>query len=124
MVSPKILLSYFTNHVASNNDLLNQDFIIACGNDKQFVALCQVIGLPKLPNDPRFLSNALRIQQSQQMDELLRTYFKTNTARYWVDLIHAVKVPVGLMNNLQQAFEEPQVIARNMLVEMIHPLKE
>ena len=39
-------------------------------------------------------------------------------------MIHAVKVPVGLINNLQQAFEEPQVIARNMLVEMKHPLKE
>ena len=103
---------------------VDQDFIIACGNDKQFVALCQAIGLPELPNDPRFLSNALRIQHRQEIDELLGTHFKTNSARHWVDVIHAVKVPVGLINNLQQAFEEPQVIARNMLVEMKHPLKE
>ncbi|TCB74449.1 CaiB/BaiF CoA transferase family protein [Acinetobacter sp. ANC 4173] len=103
---------------------IDQDFIIACGNDKQFVALCQAIGLPELPNDLRFLNNALRIQHRQEMDELLGTHFKTNTARHWVDLIHAVKVPVGLINNLQQAFEEPQVIARNMLVEMKHPLKD
>jgi crotonobetainyl-CoA:carnitine CoA-transferase CaiB-like acyl-CoA transferase len=103
---------------------VDQDFIIACGNDKQFVALCHAIGLPELPNDPRFLSNALRIQHRQEIDELLGTHFKTNSARHWVDVIHAVKVPVGLINNLQQAFEEPQVIARNMLVEMKHPLKE
>ena len=103
---------------------VDQDFIIACGNDKQFVALCQAIGLPELPNDPRFLSNALRIQHRQEIDELLGTHFKINSARHWVDVIHAVKVPVGLINNLQQAFEEPQVIARNMLVEMKHPLKE
>ncbi|HLB42049.1 MAG: CoA-transferase [Pseudomonadales bacterium RIFCSPHIGHO2_12_FULL_40_16] len=102
----------------------DQDFIIACGNDKQFVALCQAIGLPQLSNDPRFLSNALRIQHRQEIDELLGTHFKTNSARHWVNAIHAVKVPVGLINNLQQAFEEPQVIARNMLVEMNHPLKE
>ena len=103
---------------------VDQDFIIACGNDKQFVALCQAIGLPELPNDPRFLSNALRIQHRQEIDELLGTHFKINSARHWVDVIHAVKVPVGLINNLQQAFEEPQVIARNMLVEMKHSLKE
>lgn len=102
----------------------DQDFIIACGNDKQFVALCQAIGLPELQNDPRFLSNALRIQHRQEMDKLLGTHFKTNSARHWVDAIHTIKVPVGLINNLQQAFEEPQVIARNMLVDMKHPLKE
>lgn len=102
----------------------DQDFIIACGNDKQFVALCQAIGLPELPNDPRFLSNALRIKHRQEIDTLLGTHFKTNHAKYWVESIHAKKVPVGLINNLKQAFEEPQVIARNMLVEMKHPLKE
>lgn len=102
----------------------DQDFIIACGNDKQFVALCQAIGLPELPNDPRFLSNALRIKHRQEIDTLLGDHFKTNHAKYWVESIHAKKVPVGLINNLKQAFEEPQVIARNMLVEMKHPLKE
>ncbi|MHA3050699.1 CaiB/BaiF CoA transferase family protein [Acinetobacter sp. ANC 4639] len=102
----------------------DQDFIIACGNDKQFVALCQAIGLPELPSDPRFLSNALRIKHRQEIDTLLGAHFKTNHAKYWVESIHAKKVPVGLINNLKQAFEEPQVIARNMLIEMKHPLKE
>lgn len=102
----------------------DQDFIIACGNDKQFVALSAAIGLPDLPQDPRFVTNALRIQHRTEITELLAKHFLTNTAKHWVQAIHAVKVPVGLINNLEQAFQEPQVQARNMLVEMPHPLKE
>ena len=102
----------------------DQDFIIACGNDKQFVALSQAIGLPELPIDPRFMTNALRIQHRQEISELLAAHFLGNTAKHWVEAIHAVKVPVGLINNLEQAFQEPQVQARNMLVEMDHPLKD
>lgn len=102
----------------------DQDFIIACGNDKQFVALSQAIGLPELPNDPRFVTNALRIQHRTEIGALLSQHFASNSAKHWVEAIHAVKVPVGLINNLEQAFEEPQVKARNMLVEMQHPLKQ
>ncbi|WP_180036642.1 MULTISPECIES: CaiB/BaiF CoA-transferase family protein [unclassified Acinetobacter] len=102
----------------------DQDFIIACGNDKQFVALSNAIGLPDLPNDPRFVTNALRIQHRTEITELLAQHFLSNTAKHWVEAIHAVQVPVGLINNLEQAFQEPQVQARNMLVDMQHPLKE
>lgn len=102
----------------------DQDFIIACGNDKQFVALSNAIGLPDLPNDPRFTTNALRIKHRSEIGELLSAHFLSDNAKHWVEVIHAVKVPVGLINNLEQAFEEPQVNARDMLVEMQHPLKD
>lgn len=102
----------------------DQDFIIACGNDKQFAALSNAIGLPELPNDPRFTTNALRIKHRTEIGELLSAHFLSNNAKHWVEAIHAVKVPVGLINNLEQAFEEPQVQARNMLIEMQHPLKD
>ena len=102
----------------------DQDFIIACGNDKQFVALSNAIGLPDLPNDPRFTTNALRIKYRSEIGELLSAHFLSDNAKHWVEAIHAVKVPVGLINNLEQAFEEPQVKARDMLVEMQHPLKD
>ena len=102
----------------------DQDFIIACGNDKQFVALSNAIGLPDLPNDSRFTTNALRIKHRSEIGELLSAHFLGDNAKHWVEVIHAVKVPVGLINNLEQAFEEPQVKARDMLVEMQHPLKD
>lgn len=103
---------------------IDQNFIIACGNDKQFIALSHAIGLPELPDDPRFRTNTLRIKYRSEIGALLSKHFLSDTAQHWVNLIHAVKVPVGLINNLEQALKEPQVLARNMLIEMKHPLKE
>ncbi|MGR2825353.1 CoA transferase [Acinetobacter sp. 1124_18A] len=102
----------------------DRDFIIACGNDTQFIQLCRSIGLPDLPNDVRFTRNADRIKHRDEIIEILSNHFLTKTADKWVDAIYAAKVPVGVINNLEQAFQEPQVIAREMLVEMNHPQRE
>lgn len=100
----------------------DRDFIIACGNDSQFVALCQVIGLPALSADPRFVRNADRVSHRKELVAILAEHFLTATADEWVTAIHAVKVPVGAINNIAQALEEPQIQARCMLVNMPHPL--
>ena len=102
----------------------DRDFIIACGNDTQFIQLCRSIGLPDLPNDARFARNADRIKHRDEIIGILQTHFLTKKADEWVDAIYAAKVPVGVINNLEQAFQEPQVIAREMLVEMNHPQRE
>lgn len=102
----------------------DRDFIIACGNDTQFIQLCQAIGLPELPKDPKFTRNADRIKYREEIIHLLSTHFLTKTADEWVGIIQAAKVPVGCINNLEQAFEEPQVIERKMLVDMSHPQRE
>jgi len=102
----------------------DRDFIIACGNDTQFIQLCQAIGLPELPNDPKFTRNADRIKHREEITQLLSEHFSTKTADEWVAVIHAVKVPVGVINNLEQAFQEPQVVERKMLVDMPHPQRE
>lgn len=102
----------------------DRDFIIACGNDTQFIQLCRSIGLPDLPNDSRFSRNADRIQYRDEIIGILSAHFLTKTADDWVAAIYAAKVPVGVINNLEQAFQEPQVIARKMLVDMPHPQRE
>ncbi|MCU4580775.1 CoA transferase [Acinetobacter gyllenbergii] len=102
----------------------DREFIIACGNDTQFIQLCRSIGLPDLPNDSRFSRNADRIQHRDEIIGILSAHFLTKTADEWVAAIYAAKVPVGVINNLAQAFQEPQVIARKMLVDMPHPQRE
>ncbi|EXB48772.1 CaiB/BaiF CoA transferase family protein [Acinetobacter sp. 1000160] len=102
----------------------DREFIIACGNDTQFIQLCSSIGLADLPNDPRFRRNADRIRYREEIIGILSKHFLSKSADDWVALIHAAKVPVGVINNLEQAFQEPQVQAREMLVEMQHPQRE
>jgi len=100
----------------------DMDFIIACGNDTQFVALCDAIGLPHLPVDPRFTRNADRVRNREAIVGILSEHFLTDTADNWVSKIHAVKVPVGVINDIGRALAEPQVLARDMLVSIPHAL--
>ncbi|MGE6323160.1 CaiB/BaiF CoA transferase family protein [Pseudomonas oryzihabitans] len=100
----------------------DMDFIIACGNDSQFVALCEAIELPDLPKDPRFTRNADRVRNRDAIVGLLSEHFLKGSAEHWVERIHAVKVPVGVINDIGRALAEPQVLARDMLVEIPHAL--
>lgn len=100
------------------------EFIIACGNDQQFLALCDAIGLPEVPKDPCFSRNSGRVMHREEVTQILQQHFYTQPAKTWVDLIHAVKVPVGMINNLQQTLEEEQVLAREMVIQMPHTLRE
>ncbi|MFR0692935.1 CaiB/BaiF CoA transferase family protein [Enterobacterales bacterium AE_CKDN230030158-1A_HGKHYDSX7] len=98
----------------------DMDFIIACGNDSQFVSLCDAIGLPELPQDPRFTRNADRVRNRDIIVGKLAEHFQGDTADNWVRRIHAKKVPVGVINDIGRALDEPQVVARDMLVEIPH----
>ena len=100
------------------------EFIIACGNDLQFRALCESIGLADLPQDPRFTKNSGRVMHRAEITEILQDHFYSKPAREWVNAIHAVKVPVGMINDLKQTLEEKQVIAREMVIKMPHTLQE
>jgi crotonobetainyl-CoA:carnitine CoA-transferase CaiB-like acyl-CoA transferase len=101
----------------------DQDFVIACGNDSQFVALCEAIGLTDLPTDTRFARNADRVTNRETLIEMLKQHFLGATADEWVRRIHPQGVPIGVINSIAQALAEPQVKARNMLVNIPHPLK-
>jgi crotonobetainyl-CoA:carnitine CoA-transferase CaiB-like acyl-CoA transferase len=101
----------------------DQDFVIACGNDSQFVALCEAIGLTDLPADPRFARNADRVTNRETLIEMLKQHFLGATADEWVRRIHPQGVPIGVINSIAQALDEPQVKSRNMLVNIPHPLK-
>lgn len=100
------------------------EFIIACGNDGQFDALCQSIGLADLSQDPRFQRNSGRVEHRDILTQLLQRHFMQHEAQYWVELIDAVGVPVGMINNLAQALDEEQVQAREMLIKMPHRLRD
>lgn len=99
----------------------DRDFIITCGNDSQFVALSEAIGLPHLSADPRFVRNSDRVRYRAELSDILGRHFLGATADDWVGRINPRGVPVGAINSIAQALDEPQVRARNMLVNIPHP---
>src|SRR5690606_25560736 len=102
----------------------DKEFIIACGNDKQFKDLCIAIELPELLENKKFQRNQDRVKHRDELIPLLSEYFLAKNADEWVATIHAVKVPVGVINSIEDALNEPQIQSRNMVVDVAHPLND
>jgi crotonobetainyl-CoA:carnitine CoA-transferase CaiB-like acyl-CoA transferase len=96
--------------------------ILACGNDNLFRKFCEVAGCTELADDPRYATNGKRVENRAEVTRLLQEIFSKRTTRDWVDALEAAGVPNGPINNLAQVFEEPQVKARNIKIELDHPV--
>jgi crotonobetainyl-CoA:carnitine CoA-transferase CaiB-like acyl-CoA transferase len=96
------------------------DVILACGNDNLFNKFCEVAGCQQLAKDPRFATNSKRVENREEITRLLAEIFARRTTKDWCDALEAAGVPNGPINNLEQVFEEPQVIARGMKIELEH----
>lgn len=93
-------------------------FILACGNDKQFRAVCQVIGLPALADDERFASNPQRVKHRDSVVPLLAEAFMGNTREQWLKRLDEAGVPCGPINTVDEAFRDPQIRHRGMEIHM------
>jgi crotonobetainyl-CoA:carnitine CoA-transferase CaiB-like acyl-CoA transferase len=96
-------------------------FILAVGNDRQFEKLCEVIGKPELAEDIRFVTNAGRVENRDALISILKPIFLDRPAGDWLSAFESAGIPCGPINTLEKVFAEPQVKARNMLIEMEHP---
>ncbi len=96
--------------------------ILACGNDNLFRKFCEVAGCTQLAEDARFSTNGKRVENRAEMTRLLQEIFAKRTTRDWVDALEAAGVPNGPINTIAQVFEEPQVKARNIKIELDHPV--
>ena len=96
------------------------DVILACGNDNLFNKFCEVAGCQALARDARFSTNSKRVENREEITRLLAEIFAKRTTKDWCDALEAAGVPNGPINNLQQVFEEPQVLARGMKIELEH----
>jgi formyl-CoA transferase len=95
--------------------------VLAVGNDKQFVRLCELIGQPEWGNDERFATNAARVIHREELVTLLKPIFKARQVDEWLSALEQAEIPCGRINTLDKVFAEPQVAAREMLVTMEHP---
>ena len=89
-------------------------FILACGNDKQFRDICELIGLPQLAADERFASNPQRVRHRDLLVPQLAEAFLTRGRDEWLKLLDAAGVPCGPINTVDEAFADPQIRFREM----------
>ena len=95
--------------------------ILAVGNDRQFQDWCRCAGAEDLGADPRFATNPLRIGNREALYEAMPAYMRRKTTQQWLVGFASAKVPCSPVNNIKQVFENEQVQAREMRIEMDHP---
>jgi len=94
--------------------------VLSIGNDPTFQRFCESFGLADLPGDPRFTTNAARVQNRQLVTDTLAPVMRQHGTAWWVERLEALKIGCGPINRLSEVFADPHVIARNMVVEMAH----
>ncbi|HON45308.1 MAG TPA: CoA transferase [Planctomycetota bacterium] len=95
---------------------------IAIGNEKLWHDFIDVLQRPDLGEDERFCNNALRNQHRTELNEILNPIFLEKTSQEWSDAFIQKGIPAGPINTIDKVFQDPQVLARNMVEEVEHPL--
>ena len=80
------------------------ELVLAVGNDRQFAALCEVLGAPELATDPRFATNPARVENREALDVELERALASRPATEWSAELTAHRVPAGRVNDVGAAF--------------------
>ena len=97
------------------------NIIVAVGNDDQFKRYCEFAGVPELIDDERFVTNKARVQNREALTQILNEVMRQKPSAYWLEALEKIKITCGPINNIDQVFDDAQVAARGMRIEMNHP---
>jgi crotonobetainyl-CoA:carnitine CoA-transferase CaiB-like acyl-CoA transferase len=98
------------------------DLALAVGNDRQFALLTAEVGHPEWADDPRFATNPERVRNRRLVDGMVAEVIVTRTRAEWVEVFDRVGIPSGPINRVSEALSSTQTAAREMVVEMEHPV--
>src|SRR5918992_239031 len=99
-----------------------KDLALAVGSDRLWRIFCPIMGLEAMMGDPRFATNAARVEHRLELIAKLQEVFLTRPYEEWEALLLKHGIPVGAINTIDQVVEHPQVKARGMIVESEHPV--
>jgi len=95
--------------------------VLSIGNDPTFARFCESEGITHLLADPRFATNGARVANRALVTDTLTPVLKGRTSAEWIARLEAIKVGCGPIFTLKEVFADPQVAAREMVIEMPHP---
>jgi crotonobetainyl-CoA:carnitine CoA-transferase CaiB-like acyl-CoA transferase len=96
--------------------------IVAVGSERLWDRFCQALEIAEsIGKDPRFAANADRLRHRVELIPLLERIFVTRDAEFWLERLRAADIPCGPINEVDEALNDPQLLARGMIVELMHP---
>jgi crotonobetainyl-CoA:carnitine CoA-transferase CaiB-like acyl-CoA transferase len=94
---------------------------LGAGNDRLFCRLCEVLHHPEWTSAPEFADNASRVRNCASLIARIEAITSAQPRSHWLTLLEAHDIPCGPINDYSQVFADPQVLAREMVVEIDHP---
>jgi formyl-CoA transferase len=94
---------------------------LGVGNDNQWQKFCKLAELEHLMNDPRYATNPKRVENRKELVSFLQGVFLQKTSDEWLKLMGEAEIPSGPINTIDRVLADPQVLAREMVLEMEHP---
>ncbi len=98
------------------------DITVGASQQAFFVQLCGLLDVPELVDDPRFASTADRVRHNDALVALLAERFRLQSSAHWLEALEAVGIPAGPVLHYDEVFTDPQIQAREMVVETRHPV--
>jgi formyl-CoA transferase len=95
--------------------------VIGVASEVIWRRFCRAIGRPELSEDPRFADNAKRVENRGELIALLAEIFLARGNQVWFETLRAAEVPCAPVQSVDQVFQAPQVLQRDMLLEVEHP---
>jgi crotonobetainyl-CoA:carnitine CoA-transferase CaiB-like acyl-CoA transferase len=95
---------------------------IGANNDRLFQRLCGVLGHPEWSREPDFANNGSRVRNRTKLAALIEGIMSQQPSHHWLSILDAADIPCGPINNYAQVFADPQVAAREMVLEIDHPV--
>ncbi len=96
-------------------------FVMGAGNEAIWLRFCDVIAMPQLKDDSRFLTNADRTAHHPALEAILARIFATRPREHWLRLLADASVPCAPIANVEQVTRDPHLAARNMILHAEHP---
>lgn len=100
----------------------DQPINLAAGTAQQWESMCRVIGAPELSSDPRFATPPDRMRNKGELICEIEGHLVHRPAHQWLEALTAAHVPCGPINDVGQAFSEPQADAMRIVQEVEHPV--
>lgn len=98
------------------------EIMIAAGNDTLYRKLMESIGGEEYITDPQFIDNPTRTKNVDEMKTIIDALTIKKTTKEWQHILDEAGVPNGPINTVDKVIEDPQVLAREMIVEVEHPV--
>ncbi len=95
--------------------------MVGAGNERLWKAFCEVLGASEWADDPRYDSNAKRVERRAELVRLIEERLATRSRDEWVTAFGAAGLPTGPINDIAEVFADPQVQHRGMAVDVDHP---